>query len=66
MQFVIAGGGEVGLAICKTLLEHGHQVVLIEKDIERVKEFDENLTAQVIAGDVTFFSTLQQIKWETV
>ena len=66
MQFVVAGGGEVGLSISKTLLKHGHNVVLIEKNISLVKQLNEYLTARIITGDATFFSTLRQINWAKV
>ena len=64
MKFVIAGGGDVGLAICRSLLQTGHTAILIEKNVQLVQELCETLTIQVIAGDVTFFSTMQAIPWQ--
>ncbi len=63
MQFVIAGGGEVGLAISKILLRRGYNVAIIEKNPDVVKNLSEQLSAHIILGDITFFSTLQQIDW---
>lgn len=63
MQFVIAGAGEVGLSICKTLLQQGHNVVLIEKNETLVKALNETLVANIICGEATFFTTLQSIDW---
>ena len=46
MQFVIAGAGEVGLGICKTLLRQGHNVVLIEKNEALVLDLLQELNRQ--------------------
>ncbi|MGX8717406.1 MAG: NAD-binding protein, partial [bacterium] len=61
MQFVIAGAGEVGLGIAKTLLSRGHQVVLIEKNPEVVRTLNDTLAANIIEGDLAFYSTLRKI-----
>ena len=61
MQFVIAGAGEVGLGIAKTLLARGHQVVLIEKNSEVVRTLNDTLAANIIEGDLAFYSTLRKI-----
>lgn len=63
MQFVIAGAGEVGLGICKTLLRQGHNVVLIEKNEALVKTLNDTLVANIICGDSSFFTTLKPIDW---
>lgn len=32
MNVIVIGGGKVGFYLCKTLLEHGHQPLIIEKN----------------------------------
>ena len=31
MNIIVIGGGKVGFYLCKTLIEHGHQPLIIEK-----------------------------------
>lgn len=63
MRFVIAGAGDVGLAVCRALLQSGYSVILIEKDPALVQRLYNTLAAYVIQGDVTFFSTLRSVDW---
>ena len=64
MQFVIAGGGEIGISLTKTLLTYGHQVILIEKNPTIVRNLNDTLAANIIEGDIACFSTLKNINWE--
>ena len=32
MKVIVVGGGKIGFYLTQTLLEHGHEPVLIEKD----------------------------------
>ena len=32
MNIIVIGGGKVGFYLCKTLIEHGHQPLIIEKN----------------------------------
>ncbi|MDR1254985.1 MAG: Trk system potassium transporter TrkA [Puniceicoccales bacterium] len=61
MQFVIIGAGEVGLCLCKHLLQNNHEVVIVEKNAQLAKLLGENVVARIVTGDATLFSTLQQI-----
>ena len=37
MRVVVMGAGKVGFYLAKTLLEHGHQPLVIERDPERCR-----------------------------
>ena len=41
MNVIVIGGGKVGFYLCKTLLEHGHQPMIIEQD-KATCEYDSN------------------------
>lgn len=58
MKVVIAGGGSVGTSIAHDLCAGGHQVLLIERDVERVERLSENLSCAFLAGDACEVSTL--------
>lgn len=53
LRAVIVGGGRVGLHAAKRLDEHGHAVVLVERDPDRCAELAEEYVASVIEGDGT-------------
>jgi trk system potassium uptake protein TrkA len=59
-RFIIAGGGRVGLQAAKNLADHGHKVVLIESDEDRVEELSDAYLGPVIQGDATRPSILKQ------
>ena len=41
MNVIVIGGGKVGFYLCKTLLEHGHQPLIIERN-KRTCEYASN------------------------
>jgi trk system potassium uptake protein TrkA len=53
MKITIVGAGEVGFHIAQRLSEESHDVVLIEKDPEKVRRITENLDIQVFLGSGT-------------
>jgi trk system potassium uptake protein TrkA len=58
MKVVIAGGGSVGTSIAQDLCAAGHQVLLIERDVERVERLSESLSCAFLGGDACEVSTL--------
>jgi trk/ktr system potassium uptake protein len=58
MYIIVAGGGKVGFYLTQHLLEEGHEVLLMERNPERVSEINEVLGAVAIAGDAAEASTL--------
>lgn len=53
MKAIIVGGGRVGFYLAKTLLEHGYEVTIIERDKEQSRYCANNLEAEVACGDGT-------------
>jgi len=51
MYVIVVGGGKVGYYLAKTLLNEGHEVLLIEKDRRRAEDLTEELGEVVLAGD---------------
>ncbi|MEG2053461.1 MAG: TrkA family potassium uptake protein [Oscillospiraceae bacterium] len=58
MKVCIVGGGKVGFYLAKTLLEHGHQPVVIEKDEFAAEKLANSLDISVLVGDGTTLETL--------
>jgi len=51
MYVIIIGGGKVGYHLTKTLVQEGHEVVLIEKDRKSADYLSEQLGDLVMLGD---------------
>jgi len=58
VYIIVVGGGKVGYYLTQTLLAEDYEVLLIERDREKVDVFVERLGAVVIAGDGAEASTL--------
>jgi len=58
MYVIVAGGGKVGFYLSQHLLADGHEILLIERNADRVVEINEVLGAVAIAGDAAEASTL--------
>lgn len=51
MSVFIIGGGEIGRFIAEKLIEHGREVVMIEKDERVIDELSEELDAKFVCGN---------------
>jgi len=60
MRAIIIGGGKVGYFLVKTLLEKNVRVTLIEKDKERASQISNELDIDVLWGDGSDLSILQE------
>jgi trk system potassium uptake protein TrkA len=58
MYIVIMGGGRVGLALASSLVSVGHDVTLIESNLELCSNAASELDAMVICGNGTDIKTL--------
>ena len=58
MKIIIIGAGEVGFNIAQRLSEEGHDVVVIEKDSNKIRHIQNVLDVQAILGSGTNPSTL--------
>ncbi len=51
MRIVLIGAGSLTIATARLLIEHGHEVVIIEKNDEKVEQLGEQLDCSVVVGD---------------
>ncbi|MCI5110458.1 MAG: TrkA family potassium uptake protein [Marivita sp.] len=59
MRVVILGASRFGAAIAEKLIEENHEVVLIDKDRDRLEKLSERLDCGMIEGDGTMPSVLE-------
>ncbi len=60
MYIVVVGGGKVGYYLAKSLLEQGHEVLVIERDPRRQAILSQELGAAVLAGDGCEVEVMEQ------
>lgn len=58
MKVAIAGAGNVGTSIARDLCAKGHDVLLIEKDVELVERLRPHLACKIVAADACEVSSL--------
>ena len=51
MYIIVVGGGKVGYYLTKSLLEEGHEILVIEKDPRKCARLTDELGASVLPGD---------------
>ena len=59
MYAIIVGAGRVGTAIARWLLEAEQEVTLIERDLDRCANVEDELGSVVVSGDATESSVLR-------
>lgn len=59
MRIVIAGAGEVGSHLAKLLSSEDQDIILIDRDAERLALLDANYNLLTVVGNPTNFSTLR-------
>ncbi len=65
MRVVIAGAGKVGTAIAGDLYDNGHDVLVIEVDIDLVATLRPTIPVSWLEGDACEVSTLRKAELET-
>lgn len=61
MRSVFVGASSLAIATAKRLLEHGHEVVVIDKDEEKIEELSEELDCGLIHADGSRPSKLEEV-----
>ena len=64
MYNVIVGGGKVGYYLAKSLLEQGHEVLLVERNPRRYASLRDELAAAVLLGDGCDVLTMLQARMD--
>lgn len=60
MHIIVVGAGDIGFTLAKMLSYEQHNVVLIEKDLQKYQHAAENLDAQVLHANGTSYKILEQ------
>ena len=61
MYIIVIGGGRVGHYLTRTLLDEGHEVLLVEKDLSVCETVNEELGSICYRGDGCEAATLEQV-----
>ena len=64
LQVVIIGSGRTGLQTARLLDDRGHDVVIVERNPNRVRNVAEEYIATIIEGDATNIAVLEQVNFE--
>lgn len=64
MKIIIAGAGEVGFHLSKLLSYESHEIILIDKDKDRLMYADSKLDIKTLQRDATSLSALQDANIE--
>lgn len=64
MYIIIIGAGNIGFSLAKKLQANRHQICLIDKDEERVKNLAQTSSLPVLRGDGTDIRLLKEAKIE--
>jgi trk system potassium uptake protein TrkA len=59
MYIIVAGGGKVGYYTTKMLVNEGYEVLLIERDAEKVSVYQERFGPVAMVGDAAEAATLE-------
>ncbi|MDQ2805887.1 MAG: NAD-binding protein [Chloroflexota bacterium] len=60
MYILVVGGGKVGYYLTKTLVNEGHEILLIEKNAQKVQIWRDRFGSVVLQGDGCEVTTLEQ------
>lgn len=58
MYIIVTGGGKIGYYLTKTLVNEGYEILLIEKDRQKVEIYTERFGSVVMLGDACEASVL--------
>lgn len=61
MYIIVGGGGDVGYYLTKSLLNQGHEVLLLEKGATRAQALSEELGQAVLRGDACEARTMEEV-----
>jgi trk system potassium uptake protein TrkA len=60
MKAIVVGGGLVGSSLAAKLVSDGHDVVLVERDAELIRELNDSLDVQTIRGNGATVTVLKE------
>lgn len=62
MRIVVVGASAMGLNLVQTLIPRGHEIILVEKDLDRARDIAESYDCAVIHGEPTQPEILEKAK----
>lgn len=66
MKIIVVGAGKVGYSLAERLAQDEHDVYVIEKDSDRIKNLENNLDVNLVNGSGSDLSLLQEIGVEDI
>ncbi len=60
MKILIIGGGQVGFFLCERLSAEGHEVILVDRNPEHLRQVEDRLNVLGVAGNGASAETLEQ------
>ena len=60
MDYLIIGAGQFGASLTKKLTEYGHEVLLIDKDDQKISSFVD-IATRTLVGDCSDIETIQEL-----
>ncbi len=60
MYIIVGGGGQIGYYVTKGLVAQGHEVLLLDKNAQRVQTLSDELGLNVLRGDACEARTLEE------
>lgn len=61
MRFALIGAGEIAVATAKLLIEREHEVIIIEKDLDRIEALSDHLDCGFLHGDGSLPEILEEV-----
>lgn len=61
MYIIVGGGGDIGYYLTRSLLNQGHEVLLLEKEGSRFQSLSEELGQSVVRGDACEARTMEEV-----
>ena len=61
MKIVVVGAGKVGYSLAQRLAQDQHDVYVIEKNGDRIKNLENNLDVNLVQGNGSSIALLQEI-----
>ncbi len=60
MKIIIAGAGDVGFHLAKLLAYEEHDIILVDRDMDRLKQASSSIDVGIIRGNSTSYNVLEE------
>lgn len=66
MKIIVVGAGKVGYSVAQRLVQDEHDVYIIEKSAERIRNLENSLDVSLVQGNGSSLQLLKEIGMEDV